>query len=161
SQGVDSGLGLLTDSDDQLAAPHIPRAFSSNLPYDRRTRDRVTQLDVFRSHRYPHSSILNCGFQKPTVPHIVPYDLIFMDIWMPKVNGLDASSYIRKNLSGNTPNRPYTMAMTSCVMPGDREKCIASGMNDYISKPLRKEELDQCLWSFTTLYLKHCQSRST
>ncbi|KAF9293133.1 hypothetical protein BGZ91_010387 [Linnemannia elongata] len=83
--------------------------------------------------------------QKPagTGPHIVPYDLIFMDIWMPKMNGLDASSYIRKNLSGNTPDRPYIIAMTACVMPGDREK------------------LEQCLRLFTTHYSKHSHSRSS
>ncbi|KAG0328829.1 hypothetical protein BGZ99_004317 [Dissophora globulifera] len=86
--------------------------------------------------------------------HHVPYDLIFLDIWMPKMNGLDASMYIRKHLSGDTPNRPYIIAMTACVMPGDREKCIASGMNDYISKPLRKEELEQCLRAFTTQHLR-------
>ncbi|KAF9941317.1 hypothetical protein BGZ67_005368 [Mortierella alpina] len=82
--------------------------------------------------------------------HVVPYDLIFLDVWMPKMNGLDASAYIRKNLSGDTPDRPYIIAMTACVMPGDREKCIAAGMNDYISKPLRKEELEQVLRAFTT-----------
>ncbi|KAF9436004.1 hypothetical protein BGZ76_005039 [Entomortierella beljakovae] len=82
--------------------------------------------------------------------YLVPYDLIFLDIWMPKMNGLDASAYIRERLSGGTPNRPYIIAMTACVMPGDREKCIASGMNDYISKPLRKEELEQCLRTFTS-----------
>ncbi|ORZ27507.1 histidine kinase-like ATPase [Lobosporangium transversale] len=86
--------------------------------------------------------------------HFVPYDLIFMDIWMPKMNGLDASVYIRKHLSGGTSDRPYIIAMTACVMPGDREKCIAAGMNDYISKPLRKEELEQCLRIFTTHHLR-------
>ncbi|KAF9291170.1 hypothetical protein BGZ68_004875 [Mortierella alpina] len=87
--------------------------------------------------------------------HMLPYDLIFLDVWMPKMNGLDASAYIRKNLSGDTPDRPYIIAMTACVMPGDREKCIAAGMNDYISKPLRKEELEQVLRVFTTRQEAH------
>ncbi|KAI8603841.1 putative histidine kinase sensor/regulator [Dissophora ornata] len=87
--------------------------------------------------------------EKKSALHIVPYDLILLDIWMPKMNGLDASIYIREHLSGGTPDRPYIIAMTACVMPGDREKCIAAGMNDYISKPLRKEELEQCLRVFT------------
>ncbi|KAF9346050.1 hypothetical protein BGX34_004228, partial [Mortierella sp. NVP85] len=86
--------------------------------------------------------------------HMVPYDLIFLDVWMPKMNGLDASAYIREHLSGGTGNRPYIIAMTACVMPGDREKCIAAGMNDYISKPLRKEELEQCLRVFTSQHSK-------
>ncbi|KAG0017042.1 hypothetical protein BGZ80_008669 [Entomortierella chlamydospora] len=85
--------------------------------------------------------------------HFVPYDLILLDVWMPKMNGLDASAYIREHLSGGTANRPYIIAMTACVMPGDREKCIAAGMNDYISKPLRKDELEQCLRVFTTQHV--------
>ncbi|KAG0246437.1 hypothetical protein BGX31_002091 [Mortierella sp. GBA43] len=88
---------------------------------------------------------------------VVPYDLILLDVWMPKMNGLDASAYIREHLSGGTGNQPYIIAMTACVMPGDREKCIAAGMNDYISKPLRKEELEQCLRVFTSQHAKQQQ----
>ncbi|KAF9969299.1 hypothetical protein BGZ73_008394 [Actinomortierella ambigua] len=80
-----------------------------------------------------------------------PYDLIFMDIWMPKMSGLDASTCIRSEemlQQGTTATKPYIIAMTACVMPGDRDKCISAGMNDYISKPLRKEELEQCLRTY-------------
>ncbi|KAF9352001.1 hypothetical protein BGX26_010098 [Mortierella sp. AD094] len=107
----------------------------------------------------PEASPLNDGIgprtntEKKGKTHLVPYDLILLDVWMPKMNGLDASAYIREHLSGGTPNRPYIIAMTACVMPGDREKCIAAGMNDYISKPLRKEELEQCLRVFTTQHV--------
>ncbi|KAF9156860.1 hypothetical protein BG015_000038 [Linnemannia schmuckeri] len=158
TNGVDSGVGLLIDSDDQLLVPRPPRAGSSTSPM-------IADLAIesLNSTSSDLTAILTTSIptQKPAAcPHIVPYDLIFMDIWMPKMNGLDASSYIRKNLSGNTPDRPYIIAMTACVMPGDREKCIASGMNDYISKPLRKEELEQCLRLFTTHYSKHSHSHS-
>ncbi|KAF9919100.1 hypothetical protein FBU30_011173 [Linnemannia zychae] len=143
--GVDSGVGLSTQP---------IRGTTS-------TSDVVANLDV-ESHDSTLSdltaspiNILSSG------PHIVPFDLIFMDIWMPKMNGLDTSSYIRKNLSANKSNRPYIIAMTACVMPGDREKCIDSGMNDYISKPLRKEELEQCLRLFTSHYSKHISSSSS
>ncbi|KAF9370350.1 hypothetical protein CPC16_003770, partial [Podila verticillata] len=86
--------------------------------------------------------------------HFVPFDLIFMDVWMPKMNGLDATTYIRKRLSGQSSDRPYVISMTACVMEGDREKCIAAGMNDYISKPLRKEELEQSLRTFVEHYAR-------
>ncbi|KAF9300924.1 hypothetical protein BGZ74_007334 [Mortierella antarctica] len=92
------------------------------------------------------------GDQEGAKKHFVPYDLIFMDVWMPKMNGLDATTYIRKKLSGQSGDRPYVISMTACVMEGDREKCIASGMNDYISKPLRKEELEQSLRTFVEHY---------
>lgn len=161
SHGVDSGVGLLTDSDDQHTAPRLPRAASSISPMIVELEIESlnsTSSDLTATPTAASSTVVS---QKPTGPHLVPYDLIFMDIWMPKMNGLDASSYIRKNLSGNTPDRPYIIAMTACVMPGDREKCIASGMNDYISKPLRKEELEQCLRSFTTHFSKHSHARSS
>jgi CheY-like chemotaxis protein len=55
-----------------------------------------------------------------------PIDLIFMDIWMPEMNGLEASQHIRQSLT-HSSLRPYIIAMTACVMPGDREKCMAAG----------------------------------
>lgn len=74
-------------------------------------------------------------------PKIKQYDIIFMDIWMPVMSGHQATTEIRASVSGVTTEEPFIVAMTACVMPGDREKCIASGMNQYLSKPIRKEEL--------------------
>ncbi|KAF9205974.1 hypothetical protein BGZ49_003220 [Haplosporangium sp. Z 27] len=73
------------------------------------------------------------------------YDIIFMDIWMPVMSGLEATKEIRDKVSGVTKEEPFIVAMTACVMPGDREKCIDSGMNQYLSKPIRKEELSTIL----------------
>ncbi|KAF9968369.1 hypothetical protein BGZ70_004529 [Mortierella alpina] len=69
------------------------------------------------------------------------YDIIFIDVWMPVKDGLEATKEIREAVEGVTPSDPFIVAMTACVMPGDREKCIASGMNAYLSKPIKKEEL--------------------
>ncbi|KAG0259846.1 hypothetical protein BGZ95_004562, partial [Linnemannia exigua] len=69
------------------------------------------------------------------------YDLIFMDVWMPVKDGLKATEEIRKSVDGITGTEPFIVAMTACVMPGDREKCLDSGMNAYLSKPIKKEEL--------------------
>jgi CheY-like chemotaxis protein len=77
-----------------------------------------------------------------------PIDLIFMDIWMPEMNGLEASTKIRQDIASSAVN-PYIIAMTACVMPGDREKCINAGMNGYVSKPVRKEELEAALHTYT------------
>ncbi|KAG0212512.1 hypothetical protein BGX33_003500 [Mortierella sp. NVP41] len=149
TRGVDSRLGFLSENDDTILRPQAPRADTSPWP-----------TVVADASIEPCSSATTPSAIQKSLMHIVPYDLIFMDIWMPKMNGLDASTYIRKNLSADKPDRPYIIAMTACVMPGDREKCIASGMNDYISKPLRKEELEQCLRLFTTYYVKHLHSSS-
>ncbi|KAI8391178.1 uncharacterized protein BYT42DRAFT_602084 [Radiomyces spectabilis] len=73
-----------------------------------------------------------------------PVQLVFMDIWMPEMNGIEATIKIRQELSGS-PTQPYIIAMTACVMAGDREKCFAAGMNGYVSKPVRKEELEAAI----------------
>jgi CheY-like chemotaxis protein len=77
-----------------------------------------------------------------------PYQLVFMDIWMPELNGLEASQKIREHVSTSS-NKPYIIALTACVMPGDREKCMEAGMNGYVSKPIRKEELEASIHTFT------------
>jgi GAF domain-containing protein/CheY-like chemotaxis protein len=66
------------------------------------------------------------------------YDVILMDVQMPEMDGLDATRIIRK-LAQLT--QPHIIAMTANAMEGDREMCIAVGMNDYVSKPIRVNEL--------------------
>jgi CheY-like chemotaxis protein len=73
------------------------------------------------------------------------YDIIFMDIWMPIMSGHEAAKEIRSIVPGVTSESPLIVAMTACVMPGDQQKCIDSGMNRYLSKPIRKEELNKIL----------------
>jgi len=67
-----------------------------------------------------------------------PYDVIFMDVQMPEMDGLEATRKIRAK--SNTP-QPRIVAMTANAMQGDREMCLAAGMDDYISKPIRVNEL--------------------
>ncbi|MDX2254728.1 MAG: PAS domain S-box protein [Pseudanabaenaceae cyanobacterium bins.39] len=75
------------------------------------------------------------------------YDLIFMDMQMPEMDGLEATrQVIQLWRSGQVATRPRIVAMTANAMQGDRETCIAAGMDDYISKPIRSEELIKVLW---------------
>jgi CheY-like chemotaxis protein len=70
------------------------------------------------------------------------YDVILMDVQMPDMDGLDATREIRQ-LTNAT--QPHIIAMTANALEGDREMCLAVGMNDYISKPIRVNELVEAL----------------
>lgn len=69
-------------------------------------------------------------------------DLIVMDISLPKMNGLEATSLIRNN--PQTQNIPV-LAATARALPGDREKCIQAGCDDYIAKPFTHRELGEAI----------------
>jgi CheY-like chemotaxis protein len=67
------------------------------------------------------------------------YDVVLMDVQMPELDGLEASRRIVARWSAD--RRPRIVAMTANAMQGDREMCLAAGMDDYITKPIRVDEL--------------------
>ena len=71
----------------------------------------------------------------------IPYDLVLMDCQMPEMNGYDASACIRSLHSGVRNPQVPIVAVTAHAMKGDREKCLAAGMNDYIAKPIQPSAL--------------------
>jgi len=68
------------------------------------------------------------------------FDLILMDVQMPKLDGFDATRQIRK-IEENSGSRIPIIAMTAHAMKGDKEKCLESGMDYYITKPVDSKEL--------------------
>lgn len=71
------------------------------------------------------------------------YDVVLMDVQMPEMDGLEASRRI--NAAAPDGDRPRIVAMTANAMQGDREMCLAAGMDDYIAKPIRVERLVEAL----------------
>lgn len=67
-----------------------------------------------------------------------------MDIQMPVVNGLDATKRIREIESASGSHVPIT-ALTADVMPGDRDRCIQAGMDDFLTKPFNKQQINEML----------------
>lgn len=73
----------------------------------------------------------------------INYDIVFMDVLMPVMDGYEATKVILDEI--NEDVRPKIIAMTANAMQGDRDTCIAAGMDDYLSKPIRIEELRAAL----------------
>ena len=71
------------------------------------------------------------------------FDLILMDVQMPEIDGLEVCRRIRAQEAGR---RTPVIAMTAYAMKGDREMCLAAGMDDYLSKPLREQEMLDKIW---------------
>lgn len=81
--------------------------------------------------------------------HRQPYDVVFMDVQMPEMDGLEATRHLRRDWPSEA--QPRVVAMTAHVMRGDRESCLAAGMDDYVAKPVRLEAMVEAL--------KRCQPR--
>jgi CheY-like chemotaxis protein len=90
------------------------------------------------------------GYHTDTVPDGIQvlssivkkdYNVILMDVRMPELDGMETTQYIRKM----TIEQPYIIAMTANAMSKDRDECLQSGMNDYIAKPLRLNEIIKTL----------------
>jgi len=75
------------------------------------------------------------------------FDLVFMDVQMPVMDGFEATTAIRKREGAGGIRLPI-VALTAHAMKGDREKCLAGGMDGYLSKPIRPQELDEVLQDY-------------
>jgi CheY-like chemotaxis protein len=72
------------------------------------------------------------------------FNLIFMDCQMPRMDGFEATRRIRALESPSSPRIPV-IAITASAMSGDKERCLAAGMDDYLSKPFARAELERLI----------------
>ncbi len=104
------------------------------------------KLAVALLERWGHEvDVAENGSQAVAMVQSRPYNVVLMDVQMPEMDGFAATAAIRdhERRAGETP-LPI-IAMTAHALPGDRERCLAAGMDDYLSKPIRSEVLFQTL----------------
>jgi len=86
--------------------------------------------------------VVNNGREAVEAVRREPYDVVFLDVQMPEMDGLTAAGLIKAEFATKPP---YLIAMTANAMQGDREECLKAGMDDYVSKPIRLEDLQSAL----------------
>ncbi len=91
-----------------------------------------------------HVVVAGNGAEALTAMEKHDFDLVFMDVQMPEMDGLEATAVIRGKEKITGKHQPI-IALTAHAMKGDREKCIAGGMDGYLTKPIRPQELDDVL----------------
>jgi CheY-like chemotaxis protein len=89
------------------------------------------------------ADVVSNGLEVLEALHRQLYDVVLMDVQMPQLDGLAATRRICQEWS--PPQRPHIIALTANAMQGDKEMSLAAGMNDYISKPIRLQELVRAL----------------
>lgn len=106
------------------------------------------------------ADIASNGKEVLNLLNYIKYDIVFMDLHMPVMDGLETTKTIMSTVDASV--RPKIIAMTADAMTGDRERCIDAGMDDYISKPVRLEGLRDVLQHYGGLIVdqRNANSRS-
>jgi CheY-like chemotaxis protein len=91
-----------------------------------------------------HLTIVNNGLEAVAAVRRREFDLVLMDVQMPELDGMEATKQIRELESGTNRRTPI-IAMTAHAMKGDKERCLAAGMDGYCPKPVRPRELHEAI----------------
>jgi two-component system sensor histidine kinase/response regulator len=105
--------------------------------------NRVVAVGVLERCGY-HVHVVNDGREALQALSSQRYDAVLMDCQMPDVDGYQATEELRRRERGSSYHTPV-IAMTAHAMVGDRERCLAAGMDDYLSKPVRSQILAEVL----------------
>ncbi len=132
-----------------LVAPKADREEAGGWPASRRiirilvAEDTPANQKVVRhvlgNHGH-HLEIAENGRQALALVEQQDFDVVLMDVQMPEMDGLQATAAIRRLADAKKARVPI-VAMTAHALKGDRERCLAAGMDDYLSKPIKREEL--------------------
>jgi len=125
------------------AAPHAaaPPGFDILVAEDNTINQKVIR-QLLRHLGY-RADVVGNGAEAVEALERQDYPVILMDMQMPEMDGLEATRRLRRRFRG--ANAPWIIAMTANAMPGDRERCLDAGMDDYVPKPIELEVLARAL----------------
>jgi len=136
-------------------APERRKSLRILLAEDNLVNQRLaTRLLEKRGH---HVVVAANGHEALAALDTAIFDLVLMDMQMPEMDGFEATAVIRKREQGGGRHLPI-VALTAHAMKGTREKCLAAGMDGYLPKPLRPQELDKVLELYVARLLEEMDS---
>ena len=153
---ADAAASLSLENSNSTAAsldlPKVKRVLHILVAEDNRINQKLAvKLLESMGHR---AVVVEDGRQVLDALQDSSFDLVLMDVQMPDMDGLEATSIIRAREAGSASHIPI-VAMTAHAMIGDREQCIRAGMDDYISKPVSRTELAHVIERAVALALSH------
>jgi CheY-like chemotaxis protein len=140
-------LSLLTGIESPERMPDVPAEMASRHPLrillaeDNTSNQKLATLMLARlGYR---AEVVSNGHEAIAALRARPYDVVLMDVQMPDMDGLEATHLLRETLPRES--QPVVIALTAHASKEDRELCLESGMDDYLTKPLRPDLLVEAL----------------
>ena len=138
---VDGNQEHRPDTFDQQAPTRVPKRLRILLAEDNQVNQKVA-VGLLRKFGY-EADVVGNGIEAIKMLHQRVYDVVLMDVHMPEMDGCEATQRIRETFEQD--RQPWIIAMTANALDGDRERFLATGMNDYVSKPVQPRRLADAL----------------
>jgi CheY-like chemotaxis protein len=171
SQLFDCLISVMSKSVDQARPTESPSSLLDTKPTLQEQKNMSSKLILLAEDNVVNQKVAvrqlqKLGYRADVVAngkeaiealHRIPYDLVFMDCQMPEMDGYEATAQIRRE-EGIIRRTPI-VAMTAHALQGDREKCLNAGMDDYVSKPVKPEDLKRIIELFIQPSIEELESR--
>jgi len=129
---------------ERAAIPKLTRAGVRVLVAEDNAVNQQVALGILR-RMGAHAEAVASGIEALDALNQAPYDLVLMDVQMPEMDGIEATEHIRRGDVDILWSQIPIIAMTAHALQSDRDRCLAAGMNDYITKPVKPQDLHDIL----------------